>query len=317
MFMHASALPFLPVPEVPPEVEAHTIQARALFPEESKRRALPPSSHIELLMRCPQCRERDQLLSEYVTVCQAAEEFLAAGAPLPSDRASLLRRAMVALEAGDADATTALRLVVEAMQTPEPRPPAQPGNLIDASTLFPRDVSLAPKEGGSLPLLEPLLRLRLESPTVIADRDRLVSRYLDVSERAEQYHGAILPALRERRRMEVYAECREAEDAVKRLEGDLGHLNARANVQAGVVNEKRRALLQANIKPYASRFPNAQEVAAWNQSKAEARAALEAAETEQAELARWRTTAAQEHEAALRSLGELSDQLAAIDSEVL
>jgi len=308
----ASALPFfpLPEPELPP---GHAIQARQLFPEEPKRRALPPSSHIELLMRCPQCRERDALLSEYVSVCQSAEEFLAAGKPLPSDRASLLRRAMVELEAGGTDATTALRLVVAAMQTPEPRPPAQPGNLIDAEALFPRDVvSLAPKESGPMPLLEPLLR---SAPST--ERDRLVARYLDVSERAEAYHTAILPALRERRRMETYAECREAEDAVKRLEADLGRLNARANVQAGIVNDARRAALAANARPFQTRFPTDSELAAWSQSKATARAALEAAEGEQAQVRVLHTTARWEHEAALTRLGELTDALAAIDQEVL
>jgi len=314
MFVHASALPLLPLPEpeLPP---GHAIQARALFPEAPKARRWPEGRwpHVDPLMRCPACRERDQLLTEYVTVCQQAEEFLAAGAPLPSDRASLLRRAMVALEAGGTDATEALKLILEALNAPAPPSPAQPVNLIDADALFPRvPVSLTPMESGPMPLLEPLLR---SAPST--ERDRLVARYLDVSERAEAYHTAILPALRERRRMETYAECREAEDAVKRLEADLGRLNARANVQAGIVNDARRAALAANARPFQTRFPTDSELAAWSQSKATARAALEAAEGEQAQVRVLHTTARWEHEAALTRLGELTDALAAIDQEVL
>jgi chromosome segregation ATPase len=185
---------------------------------------------------------------------------------------------------------------------PESRPATRPQTLAEKLA----DARLEMHAAGA----EDATRARCEG--LILEFSALEERILEFLAEHRQAHLSRLQA----RRADLWAKCRSTEDEKKNLLLEIGRLNGRLNAQAAELSALHQKAADGAVKPFDTAFPNAGELAAWNEKRAAVQSEHAVVEQRFRELQRQLQFAQHEHNESARALAESVDQLRAVDSEL-
>jgi hypothetical protein len=118
------------------------------------------------------------------------------------------------------------------------------------------------------------------------------------------------------KRADLWAKCREAENAEKAALSDLGRLNALLNGNSAEVNAWQTKYADAARQPYDTSFPTIDELNSWNVKRAAVKAELDRHEDRQKEIQREMQFAKVARHQAVEELHKLVEQLRAADTQL-
>ncbi len=173
--------------------------------------------------------------------------------------------------------------------------------------------------------LQKLMEARFEllhhgTPETTAAADALLVEITDLESRIARFLADCHDGRRarlEQRRAELWEQCRLLEDGKRAAGNEVAQLNAALNARATELTAARQKAADTDIKPFATQFPNSQEMATWQITRSAARAELARAQQRHSELQTELSAAHLVHAEAARMLAAKVEELRAADAELL